>query len=132
MIEKYRVGELAKDLGVAAKEIAATVEERFPGEPRKSQTVLTGQELDFVFEKYTQKSSQNELKEYFALKAPVKEAAAPAPVAAPVAAPAAKPVAPVIKPVVAPQPVAPSTAVAAAPASQPTPSVAVPTAAASA
>ena len=44
MIEKYRLHEVAKDLGVASKEVVDLLAERIPGE-RKSMTALNEQEL---------------------------------------------------------------------------------------
>ena len=47
MIEKYRLHEVAKDLGVASKEVVDLLAERIPGE-RKSMTALNEQELSVV------------------------------------------------------------------------------------
>ena len=68
MIEKYRVSEVAKDLGASSKELIALLDGQFPGEGRKSQTVLSTEELNFVFEKYTRDHSVENLDGYFALK----------------------------------------------------------------
>ena len=52
MIEKYRLHEVAKDLGVASKEVVDLLAERIPGE-RKSMTALNEQELSVVPVSYT-------------------------------------------------------------------------------
>ncbi len=86
MIEKYRVSELAKDLGTSSKELITMLDQQFGGEGKKSQTALTKEELDFVFEKYTKENSVKNLDGYFAMKnKPVEEPkaeVAPAPKAA--------------------------------------------------
>lgn len=68
MIEKYRVSEVASDLGTSSKELIALLDQQFPGESRKSQTAMSPQELNFVFEHFTQDHSLASLDEYFALK----------------------------------------------------------------
>ena len=67
MIEKYKLHEVARDLNLNGKELMTLLQERFGGEPRKSQTVLSGDELNFVFEHYTQKHAVRDFGEYFKL-----------------------------------------------------------------
>lgn len=50
--DKYRVNEVAKDLNVQMKDIVDLLEKNFPGEKKRT-TVLTNEELNFVFETYT-------------------------------------------------------------------------------
>ena len=52
---KYRVHEVAKDLGIASKEVIALLKEHL-GEEKKHMTALTENELNFIFEYYTQKN----------------------------------------------------------------------------
>ena len=49
MIIKYKLGELAKDLGLSNKDIASKLSEKFPGE-KKHTTVLTETELNYIFD----------------------------------------------------------------------------------
>ncbi len=65
MIEKVKLHEVAKDLNLNSKELAGMLEERFGGEPKKSQTVLTPEELNYVFESFTQKTSVKNFDAYF-------------------------------------------------------------------
>lgn len=64
MMIKYRVHELAKDLGVSNKEIIVLIEEYF-GVAKKHMTALTEEELSLVFEHYTQKTEVESFDEYF-------------------------------------------------------------------
>ena len=98
MMEKYRVHEVAKDLGVPSKEIIELLGKYFP-DTKKHMTALETKELSVVFEHYTKKNEVENFDKYFA-EAKQKEAA-PAPKAEPVkteakpqapAAQAAKPV----------------------------------------
>ncbi len=119
MIEKYRVHEVAKDLGIPSKDLIALLEENFPGEPKKHMTALTDAELNLVFDKFTRDHSTPSLDSYFALQSQ-RPKAAPAP-----AAPKAeeKPAAPAP----APAPAAPKAEEKpAAPAPAPAPAPAVP------
>lgn len=65
MMIKYRVHEVAKDLNVPNKEIIDTVKE-YTGEEKKHMTALEENELDIVFEKFTQNRSSENLDDYFA------------------------------------------------------------------
>ena len=51
---KYRVHEVAKDLNVDKKEIIDLLDRYFSGEQHKHATALTEEELNVVFEHYTQ------------------------------------------------------------------------------
>ena len=65
-VVKYKLGELAKDLAVSSKEIIALLQEAYGGEAKKTQTSLTENELDYVFEHYT-KNSNNDFAKFFQL-----------------------------------------------------------------
>lgn len=67
MMVKYRVHEVAKDLGVASKEVITLLKE-YLGEEKKHMTALTEEELNIVFEYYTQKNQVKSFDEYFASK----------------------------------------------------------------
>ena len=87
MMIKYRVSDVAKDLGVAAKEVIDVLA-KYVDTPKKTATALVEEELDIVFEYYTQKYQVANLEEYFAKADKVREEkatkekaeAAPAPV----------------------------------------------------
>ena len=75
MMIKYRVHEVAKDLNVPNKDVIDTLQ-KYTGETRKHMTALTENELDIVFEKFTQDHSADNLDTYFAqasLREPVVE-----------------------------------------------------------
>ena len=65
MMMKYRVHEVAKDLDVPNKDVIGTLQE-YTGETKKHMTALTENELDIVFEKFTQDHSTDSLDVYFA------------------------------------------------------------------
>ena len=65
MMIKYRVSDVAKDFGVAGKEIIELLA-RFSDVPKKSATALVEDELDIVFEHFTQKHNMDNLDAYFA------------------------------------------------------------------
>ena len=62
---KYRLSEVAKDLNVSNKEAADVLKERL-GVVKKSATVLTEDELNVIFEHFTQKNSVSSFDKYFA------------------------------------------------------------------
>lgn len=64
---KYRVHEVAKDLGIASKEVIALLKEHL-GEEKKHMTALTEDELNFIFEYYTQKNEVENFDKYFSEK----------------------------------------------------------------
>ena len=111
MIEKYKLHEVARDLNLNGKELMTLLQERFGGEPRKSQTVLSGDELNFVFEHYTQKHAVRDFGEYFKLGEARPKTPAPAEKPAEKsAAPAAKPAEQPVEKAAAPAPKAPTPA----------------------
>ncbi len=68
MTLKYRVHEVARDLNVSKKEIIDLLDSYFGGEPRKHATALTEEELNVVFEHYTQGKQVPNFDQYFANK----------------------------------------------------------------
>jgi len=80
MMEKYRVHEVARDLGVPSKEVIELLGKYFES-PKKHMTALEADELSVVFEHYTRKHEADNLDEYFAQaaqRAPQVEEPAPA------------------------------------------------------
>ncbi|MEG0115440.1 MAG: translation initiation factor IF-2 N-terminal domain-containing protein, partial [Hydrogenoanaerobacterium sp.] len=75
MMIKYRVSEVAKDLGVASKEVIELLA-KTDEVPHKAQTALTEGELNVVFEAFTQKKQVESFDSYFA-EADEKEAKKP-------------------------------------------------------
>ena len=69
MMIKYRVHEVAKDLGIASKEIITLLKD-YLGEEKKHMTALTEDELNFIFDYYTQKNQVENFDEYFASRKP--------------------------------------------------------------
>lgn len=65
MMNKYRVHEVAKDLNVPNKDVIDTLE-KYTGEVKKHMTALEENELDLVFEAFTQKNSTENLDTFFA------------------------------------------------------------------
>jgi translation initiation factor IF-2 len=65
MMIKYRVHEVAKDLDLPNKDVIDTLKE-YAGETKKHMTALNENELDLVFETFTQKNSVESLDSYFA------------------------------------------------------------------
>ncbi len=77
MMDKYRVHEVAKDLGVPSKDVVDLLAKYFET-PKKHMTALTEQELDVIFEHYTKLTEKPNFEEYFAMavaKAEEKKAA---------------------------------------------------------
>ena len=66
MMIKYRVREVAKDLDIPNKDVIDILAKYFP-EPKKYMTALTEEELDVVFEAFTQQRSMKSLDEYLSL-----------------------------------------------------------------
>ena len=66
MMIKYRVHEVAKDLGLPNKEVIDTLQ-KYTGETKKHMTALTENELDVVFEEFTQKNRVESFDEYLSL-----------------------------------------------------------------
>ncbi len=97
--KKYKLSDVARDLNVPAAEITELLLE-LDTVPKKSTVSLTAQELDFLFEHYTQKNAVKSFDAYFAVldQKPAKKPAPPKPAPAKEAAPApAKPQAPAAK-----------------------------------
>ena len=65
--DKYKLSEVAKDLNVQMKDVAELLEQHFPGEKKRT-TALTKEELNFIFETYTQKTQTDDLSSYYAYK----------------------------------------------------------------
>ena len=82
MIDKYRVHEVAKDLGLSNKDVLNLLSKYYPDDQRKHMTALSDAELNLVFDHFTQKNAQPNLDAYFALGTK-KEEAAPAKAEAP-------------------------------------------------
>ena len=77
MTNKYKVSELAKDFGLASKEITALLIEA-SGVEKKSGAALNEEEIAIVFDVLTQKNQVKSFDEYFATGAAAREAAAKA------------------------------------------------------
>ena len=75
-VKKYKLNDIAKDLGVSAKEVAGMLAEHFGTEPKKTGAVLTEQEVNVVFEHYTSTHQVADFNSYFASR---DEAPAPRP-----------------------------------------------------
>ncbi len=69
MMIKYKVSEIARDLKVAAKDIAAALAEHSDGNAKKknAQSTLTEEELNIVFEHFTQKNKGENFDAYVSL-----------------------------------------------------------------
>ena len=67
MVLKYRVYEVARDLGVASKEIIELVK-KYTGHEKKHMTALEPLELDIILDYYTQKNQVENFDEYFATR----------------------------------------------------------------
>ena len=65
MMIKYRVHEVAKDLEIPNKDVIDVLKD-YTGETKKHMTALTEDELDLVFESFTQKNNMDSLDGYFA------------------------------------------------------------------
>ncbi len=82
MVVKYRVHEVAKDFEQPSKDVITLLDSHFE-EPKKHMTALTDDELNLVFEYYTQKHQVESFDAYFAMQnekpAAPKKAEKPAP-----------------------------------------------------
>ena len=65
MMIKYRVHEVAKDFGDSNNKTVIDLLQKYTGETKKHMTALTENELDLVFEYYTQNHSVESFDEYF-------------------------------------------------------------------
>ncbi|MDE5600243.1 MAG: translation initiation factor IF-2 [Oscillospiraceae bacterium] len=82
MIKKYKVSELAKDLGLKSKDIISSIEKYF-NVTKKTGSVLTEEEVNVVLEVYTKANEVKTFDDYFASAAdkPKKAEKAPKPTA---------------------------------------------------
>ena len=69
---KYKLGDLAKDLNMPANDIADMIKNRFNA-VKKPGTVLTDEELNYIFEKVTAEKGVKSIESYFASKAAPKQ-----------------------------------------------------------
>ena len=84
-VVKYKIHELAKDFDLKSKKVIDLLTPYSEGE-KKSQTSLTADELDIVFDVLTQENSVSSFEAYFAMKKPEPKAEeAPAAVETPAA-----------------------------------------------
>ena len=67
MLIKYRVHEVAKDFDVPSKDVVELLKKHF-GDTKKHMTALTKDELDVIFDYYTQKNALESFDEYFAVR----------------------------------------------------------------
>ncbi len=67
MMIKYKVKEVATDLNVAAKDVIAVLEQ-YCNVTKKTMTSLEENELDVIFDYYTQKNAVENLNDYFAVR----------------------------------------------------------------
>lgn len=74
MMMKYRVSEVAKDFGVTSKEVIAFLAD-YVDTPKKSMTALEEDELNLVFDHFTQLHQIENLDAYFAAADQKREAA---------------------------------------------------------
>lgn len=72
MMIKYRVREIAKDLEVPNKDVIDILAKHYP-EQKKYMTALTEEELDLVFDEFTQKNNVENFDTYFAQRGKAKE-----------------------------------------------------------
>ena len=69
MVVKYKIHELAKDFNIKSNIITDFFKSR-GDETKKSQTVLTSDELDLIFDRLTQDNAVDSFDGYFAMKKP--------------------------------------------------------------
>ncbi len=66
MMIKYKLREVATDLGVKNKDVIDVLSKYVGGEPKKQTSVLTEEELNIVFDYFTQKNNLDSLDSYYA------------------------------------------------------------------
>lgn len=66
MMVKYKLREVASDLGVTNKEVIEVLGKYAGGEPKKQTTILTEEELNIVFDYFTQKNNMENFDKYYA------------------------------------------------------------------
>ena len=64
---KYKVKEVATDLDVTTKEVVSVLKEKL-GVDKKAMTTLNEEELNFIFDYFTQKNAVSDLAPYFAVR----------------------------------------------------------------
>ena len=64
---KYKVKEVATDLDVTTKDVITVLKTKL-GADKKAMTTLTEDELNFIFDYYTQKNAVTDLSAYFAVR----------------------------------------------------------------
>ena len=64
---KYKVKEVATDLGVTTKEVITVLKEKL-GVDKKAMTALSEDELNYIFDYFTQKNAVSDLSAYFAVR----------------------------------------------------------------
>ncbi len=69
---KYRVQDIAKDMGVDKTEVIGLLEEAFGGTAKKAQTALTPDEVSFLLANYSSKHEVKNFDDYFAKTATIK------------------------------------------------------------
>ncbi|MGN0661233.1 MAG: translation initiation factor IF-2 [Oscillospiraceae bacterium] len=77
MVLKYKVNEVAKDLNINSNEVIELLS-KYSDKPKKAQTVLTAEELNIVFDYFTQKNQVDTFDGYFAMQRPKEEPKKPA------------------------------------------------------
>ena len=77
MVIKYRVHEVAKDLGVPSKDVIDFLGQYYE-EPRKHMTALSEEELNLIFEHYTKDKAVDNFDAYFAANTAPASASTPA------------------------------------------------------
>lgn len=78
MMKKYKIHEFSKDLNVSSKDVVAILQEHYD-EPKKSTTALSEEELDLIFDYFTQKTAVSDFNAYFASAHKNEESAAEEP-----------------------------------------------------
>ena len=103
MMEKYRVHEVAKDLGLPNKDIIDLLG-KYYADPKKHMTALEADELSVVFEHYTRQNEVETFDAYFAeVQQRPKAPKEPVAVAEPAAKPEQQPAQPAVRQNVQPQ-----------------------------
>ena len=64
---KYKVKEVATDLDVTTKEVITVLKEKL-GVDKKTMTALNEDELNYIFDYFTQKNAVSDLSAYFAVR----------------------------------------------------------------
>lgn len=73
MVEKYRVSDAAKDLGVDVKEVMDILEKFYPNDKRKTITNISEEEFNVSFEIITRKRQVKDMAAYFAVASKKRE-----------------------------------------------------------